>query len=189
VAINLGFMSNYKRNYVPGATFFFTVVTYRRQPILAIELARRCLREAILTVQKDHPFAIDAWVLLPDHLHTLWTLPAGDADFSTRWKLIKESFTESYLAAGGTEGHVSLSRKLKKERGVWQRRFWEHTIDGEDDYIHHFDYLHYNPVKHRLVKRVRDYPWSTFHRYVKEGIYPATWGEGEIASPIDVPEP
>lgn len=150
-------MSSYRRNYVAGATFFFTVVTYHRRPMLTSALARHYLREAVEQVRHNHPFSINAWVLLPDHLHALWTLPTGDADFSTRWKLIKERFTE-YLAAGGTEGAVTLSRKLKKERGIWQRRFWEHTIDDEDDYIHHFDYLHYNPVKHRLVQRVQDIP-------------------------------
>lgn len=182
-------MPNYIRNYVPGATFFFTVVTYHRQPILTLELARSHLRTAIETVRKERPFVIDGWVLLPDHLHALWTLPPDDADFSMRWKLIKEAFTESYLADGGIEGRVSISRKLKKERGVWQRRFWEHTIKDEDDYIRHFDYLHYNPVKHGLVEKVRDYPWSTFHRYVKQGIYPANWGEGPITFPQSVKEP
>lgn len=124
-------------------------------------------------------------------MHALWTLPPGDKDYSTRWRQIKERFTAEYLAHGGTKAPISVSRKLRKERGIWQRRFWEHTIDDEDDYIHHFDYLHYNPVKHRLVQRVRDYEWSTFHRYVKEGIYPANWaeGQGEIIFPIDVPEP
>ena len=182
-------MPNYIRNYVPVATFFFTVVTYRRQRILTLELARKQLRDAIEKVREDRPFRIDGWVLLPDHLHALWTLPEGDADYSMRWKLIKEEFTESYLAAGGAEGPISVSRKLKKERGVWQRRFWEHTIESQDDYIHHMNYLHYNPVKHGLVKRVRDYPWSTFHRYVKLGIYPQHWGEGPIVFPRMVREP
>ncbi len=182
-------MPNYIRNYVPGATYFFTVVTHHRRPFLTSDLARSHLQNAIETVKKDLPFTIDAWVLLPDHLHAIWTLPATDADYSLRWKQIKEEFTRTYLAAGGTEGPVSESRRRRKERGVWQRRFWEHTIEDEDDLIHHYDYLHYNPVKHRLVKRARDYPWSTFHRCVKDGIYPVNWGEGERTFPIDVPEP
>lgn len=184
-------MPNYIRNYVPGATYFFTVVAYRRRRFLTTPLARKHLSEAIQSVRQGLPFTINAWVLLPDHMHALLTLPTGDADYSTRWRQIKERFTTEYLAHGGTEAPISVSRKLRKERGIWQRRFWEHTIDDEDDYIHHFDYLHYNPVKHGLVQRVRDYEWSTFHRYVKEGIYPPNWGEGqgELIFPIDVPEP
>lgn len=147
--------------------------------------------DVLISSVQDLPFTINAWVLLPDHMHALWTLPNGDKDYSTRWRQIKERFTTEYLAHGGTEAPISVSRKLRKERGIWQRRFWEHTIDDDDDYIHHFDYLHYNPVKHGLVHRVREYEWSTFHRYVKEGIYPANWAEGQgmIIFPIDVPEP
>lgn len=182
-------MSNYRRMYVSGASYFFTVVSYRRRQFLTSTLARTHLKDAIVTVRQNFPFTIDAWVLLPDHLHTIWTLPAGDADYSTRWRQIKELFTTHYLEAGGTEAPVSASRQRKKERGIWQRRFWEHTIQDEDDYIHHFDYLHYNPCKHGWVKRVRDYPWSTFHRHVQAGIYPQQWGDGELTFPVEVPEP
>ena len=132
---------------------------------------------------------MEAWVLLPDHLHTIWTLPAEDDDFSVRWRQIKEIFTVGYLQAGGSEGWISLSRQKRAERGVWQRRFWEHTIRDEDDFIHHLDYLHYNPVKHGLVARVVDYPWSTFHRYVAAKMYPANWGQGGIETHINAPEP
>ena len=117
-------MPNYIRNYVPGATYFFTVVTHLRRPFLTSDLARNHLHNAIETIKKDLPFTIDAWVLLPDHLHAIWTLPDTDADYSTRWKQIKEEFTRTYLAAGGTEGPVSESRRRRKERGVWQRHFW-----------------------------------------------------------------
>ena len=165
-----------------GGEYFFTVVTLGRNQFLTTELARRCLRESWEAEQKVRPFETSAIVLLPDHLHTIWTLPRGDDDFSTRWNQIKKGFTERYLDAGGVENLVSLSRCKKRERGVWQRRFWEHTCRDEDDFNRCLDYLHYNPVKHNLVSRVRDYPWSSFHRYVKLGVYDLNWGTNEVTS-------
>src|SRR5262249_1587827 len=122
------------------------------------------------------PFAIPAIVLLPDHLHTIWTLPEGDQAYPVCWKRIKEEFTELYLAAGGTEGSHSLSRLNRQERGIWQRRYLQHVIWDDTDLHSHFDYIHYNPVKHRLVPCRRDWPWSTFDRWVEKGNYPADWG-------------
>jgi|SRR5579885_1079845 len=169
-------MPHYRRNYVPGGTYFFTVVTHQRRPILTSELGRRCLREALLQVQQKHPFEVFAIVLLPDHLHTIWTLPPKDANFSLRWRKIKEEFTRSYLAGGGQEGSSTISRRRHRERAVWQRRFWEHTCRDEEDLKRFLDYLHWNPVKHRLAARVRDYPWSSFHRFVQLGEYDLDWG-------------
>jgi putative transposase len=169
-------MSDYRRWYVPGGTLFFTLVTYRRRPLLTEPLARRCLRQAIQIVRAKRPFAIPAFVLLPDHLHALWTLPHGDADYSVRWRRIKEEFTRRYLHEGGLEVEQTVSRRRRNERGVWQRRFWEHAIRDEVDLERHFDYIHYNPVKHGLATCPRDWPFSSFHRCVCEHHYPPDWG-------------
>jgi putative transposase len=137
-------MSDYRRYFVPGGTYFFTIVTHQRRPILTSELARRCLHDAIDTVRVKRSFEIPAIILLPDHWHVMIALPPGDDRYATRLRRIKEEFTENYLAAGGVDGKRSPSRRKRKERGIWQRRFWEHTIDGEDDFDRHFDYIHYN---------------------------------------------
>src|SRR5262249_3591874 len=129
------------------------------------------LQKAMRETQRNHPFSIDAIVVLPDHLHTVWTLPERDADFATRWRLIKTSFSRS-LAAGEP---ISGSRAAKGERGIWQRRYWEHTIRDEKDFERHIDYVHINPVKHGLVTRVSDWPYSSFRRMVAQGIYPDDW--------------
>ncbi len=122
------------------------------------------------------PFKIDAIVLLPDHLHCIWKLPRGDHGYSQRWSRIKAGFTTRYLENGGSDCDVSISRAVRGERGIWQRRFFEHLIRDDDDLKRCADYIHINPVKHGLVKRVRDWPWSSFHRYVKLGEYPLDWG-------------
>src|SRR5262249_10718049 len=159
------------RHYVPGGIYFFTVVTHQRRPILANELSRCCLREAIQEEQEKRPFEIFAMVLLPDHLHSVWTLPNGDHDYSLRWQKIKEGFTRRYLKSGGMEGASRRSRFRHRERAIWQRRFWEHTCRDDEDLKRFIDYLHWNPVKHGLVTRVRDYPLSSFHRFVRLGEY------------------
>jgi putative transposase len=169
-------MPDYRRYFVSGATYFFTVVAWQRRPILANSLGRRCLRSAFETVRESHPFELIAVVLLPDHLLALWSLPRNSSDYSLRWRRIKEEFTRGYLEEGGREAPVGASRALRKERGVWQRRFWEHLIKDEFDLERHLDYIHYNPVKHGLVRTPVDWPWSSFHRYVSNGAYPADWG-------------
>jgi putative transposase len=121
-----------------------------------------------------HPFKIDAFVLLPDHLHCIWTLPHEDRDFSKRWRLIKSDFSRQCVAKHKTT--PSASRLRKKEQAIWQRRFWEHQIRKETDFINHVEYIHYNPVKHRLVQAPKDWEYSSFHRYVREGIYDVEWG-------------
>jgi putative transposase len=181
-------MPNYRRNFVPGGTYFFTVVTHERRPLFEADETRALLRAAIQTVRTERPFTIVAMVLLPEHLHCIWTLPEEDADYPTRWRQIKEEFTRSFLAAGCQEGGRSASRRRKGERGIWQRRFWEHTCKDQDDLNRCMDYTHWNPVKHGHVARVRDYPWSTFHRYVEEGVYPIDWGSENPCPGYDEPE-
>jgi putative transposase len=173
-------MSHYRRLYVPGGLYFFTLVTYRRRPFLTDDLARFCLRAALNSARKTRPFEIVAIVLLPDHLHTIWKLPEGDADFSLRWKGVKERFTSEFLSGGGAEAPVSASRLRRGERGIWQRRFWEHAIRDELDFENHMNYVHYNPVKHGLAARPWQWTHSSFHRYVRDGIYPADWGCGPM---------
>lgn len=168
-------MSRYLRNY-SGQVFFFTVVTDQRQPILTTDLGRRVLRGAIQETRGNLPFESIAWVLLPDHLHTIWELPESDTDYSTRWRLIKTAFTKTWRRLGGSVTRLSQSRQRRGERGVWQRRFFEHTCRDERDFQRCFDYIHVNPLKHNLVERVSDWPLSTFHRYVEQGIYSPSWG-------------
>jgi putative transposase len=168
-------MSEYRRWFVPGGTFFFTVVTERRTPIFADEHARRLLGRVLRSCRQRYPFEIMALVLLPEHLHAIWSLPGHDTNYSLRWGWIKREFTRGWLALGGRERERGGARVRERRRGVWQRRFWEHTVRDEDDLAAHFDYIHFNPVKHGLVQRPRDWRWSTFHRWVRAGHYSANW--------------
>src|SRR5690606_19583253 len=138
-----GTMPDFRRWYVPGGTYFFTLVTHERRPLFLSELARRLLRESLQAQKEKRPFEIVAMCLLPDHLHAVLTLPPGDADYSVRWRRIKEDFTEHWLASGGDEGSLSDSRRKRKERGVWQRRFWEHTVRDDADLHRCVDYTHW----------------------------------------------
>ena len=167
-------MPNYIRAR-DGSTYFFTVVTHERKPILCQEESFSSLRE----VKTSRPFKIKAWVLLPDHLHCMWELPPGDFDYSVRWALIKKEFTKR-MKGRLEPGRPSASRRRKREGALWQRRFWEHRIRDEKDYETHCDYIHYNPVKHGLVTRAKDWEFSTFHRFLKEGVYPEGWGSEEV---------
>jgi len=177
-------MPNYRRAYVPGGTFFFTVVTHQRRRLFHVAANRTWLGEVVRECQRDWPFEMHAVVLLPDHLHALWTLPPGDADYSGRWSVIKINFTNRFLANGGRDATVSAGKRREHRRGIWQRRFWEHTIEDEDDFEAHFDYIHYNPVKHQLVKCPGDWEPSSFHRWVKAGVYPADWACGKYPLPL-----
>ena len=168
-------MTAYRRNFVAGGSFFFTVNLAERRLRLLIDNIEE-LRTAFRETQRRHPFTIDAMVVLPDHLHTIWTMPDGDADFATRWRLLKSAFSRR-LPAGE---RISGSHAAKGERGVWQRRYWEHTIRDENDFARHIDNIHVNPVKHGLVTRVRDWPYSSFHRMVKLGVYPEDWA-GDVS--------
>ena len=169
-------MTNYRRNFTAGGSFFFTVNLEERRLRLLTEHIDE-LRSAFRETRRHHPFTIDAMVVLPDHLHAVWTMPEDDADFGTRWRLIKSAFSRS-LTSGE---RVSDSRAAKGERGIWQRRYWEHTIRDQNDFTRHIDYIHINPVKHGLVPRVRDWPDSSFHRMMKIGIYPEDWA-GEVSN-------
>jgi putative transposase len=163
-------VTDYRRNFVPGGSFFFTVnLADRRLRLLSEHIDG--LRAAFREVRQRRPFTIDAMVVLPDHLHTVWTLPEEDADFATRWRQIKSKFSRALPAVE----QISSSRAAKGERGIWQRRYWEHTIRDENDFMRHIDYVHINPLKHGLVTRVIDWPYSSFHSMVKLGVYPEDW--------------
>ena len=163
-------MPDYRRNHAPGGSFFFTVnLADRRLRLLTEHID--ALRAAFRETRRHHPFCIDAMVVLPDHLHAIWTLPESDDDFATRWRLIKSTFSRQ-VAAGE---RISQSRISKGERGIWQRRYWEHTLRNEQDFERHVDYIHINPVKHGYVTRVAAWPYSSFHRMVKLGVYPEDW--------------
>lgn len=170
-------MPNYRRARNAGATYFFTVVTARRRPLLATAEAVATLRQSVAEVRRQMPFSIDAWVVLPEHMHAIWTLPLDDFDFSTRWGKIKAGFTRQC-----DQPHTSASRH---DAGLWQPRFWEHLIRDDADLVTHMDYVHYNPVKHGHSARVIDWPYSSFHRCVRRGIYPADWGDNEPDFPPD----
>lgn len=168
-------MSNYRRLYRTGKTYFFTLVTHNRQKIFNNETARLMFRQAIESEQKQRPFDMPAIVLMPEHLHCVWQLPESDSDFSVRWACIKKDFTKCWLAQGGRECPISEYRTKYRERGVWQRRFWEHMIRDEDDYMRHVNYIHYNPVKHGLVSCPHHWQYSSFHRWMADGYYAEDW--------------
>ena len=164
----------YRRIKAEGRTYFFTLVTHNRRPFLCYPNNVELLRQAFRYTMQRHPIEIDAFVLLPDHLHSIWTLPEGDHNFSMRWRLIKSYF--SRYAQNKYDSIVSTSRENKQERAFWQRRFWEHLIRDDEDFAKHVDYVHYNPVKHGLVTAPKDWEYSSFHRYVRAGLYDAMWG-------------
>jgi putative transposase len=162
-------MVQYRRNRLPGGCYFFTVtLSDRRAKLLTehIDLLRQAFRE----VRQRRHFAIDAIVVLPEHLHTIWMLPAGDADYTGRWRAIKALFSRRLQRAG-----IQLARRAGGEHDVWQRRFWEHTIRNDTDLQRHVDYIHYNPVRHRWVGRPTDWPYSSIHRYIRQGLLPENW--------------
>jgi len=171
---------NYRRAPIGGATYFFTVNTYRRQPFLTDADVRAALREGIERVRQTLPFAIDAWVLLPDHLHCIWSLPEGDADFSTRWRIIKTVVTQRCGERLHNAAWMSRRRAAKGQSTLWQHRFWEHLIRDERDFAVHVDYVHWNPVKHGHVQHAALWPYSSFHRYVRDGVLPAAWAGGDV---------
>lgn len=172
-------MSNFRR--VPGAgeTYFFTLVTHDRHSWLCHDLARTALRTAIVNVRQKHPFAMDACVLLPNHLHCIWTLPEGDREYANRWKLIKSYVTKR--CGKDLMKHVELSeaRQKRQEGNLWQRGFVEHTIKDEADFVEHCDYIHYNPVRHGLCHAAQEWEFSSIHRFVEQGVYQPGWGKVE----------
>jgi putative transposase len=175
-------MRRYTRLYIPGACYFFTVNLARRQNTDLLTRHIDVLRTAFESVKRDHPFTLQAIVILPDHLHALWRLPDGDADFSTRWRLIKTRFSRN-LEQGE---RITQSRARRGERGLWQRRFWEHLIRDERDWQQHVDYIHYNPVKHGFVSRPIDWPYSSLHRFVRDGWFEPDWAAAQPVCSMDL---
>ena len=163
-------MVRYRRNFVPGGTFFFTLTLADRRSSALVDHVG-LLRTAFRSARERKPFAVDALVILPDHLHAILTLPSGDSDFSGRWKAIKAKFTRSIIASGG-----DIPRDRRGEYLLWQKRFWEHTIRDDQDFERCANYVHFNPVKHSLVSMPGEWPFSSLHRYVRAGILPRNWG-------------
>jgi putative transposase len=165
-------MANYRRNFVAGGSFFFTVnLADRRSRLLTDKID--LLRGAIKDTRARLPFILDAIVVLPDHLHAIWTLRDEDDDYAIRWRTIKSAFSRGIEP---TERR-STSRMAKGERGIWQRRYWEHTLKDERDFERHCDYIHFNPVKHGYVGAAKEWAFSSFHQFVERGVYPVGWGE------------
>ena len=168
----------YRRTDIKGGSYFFTVNLDNRQSSLLIDEIDR-LGDVIRRVKNRHPFQLDAIVVLPEHMHAIWTLPQGDSDYSTRWMLIKSAFSRQLPK---TE-HRSASKRKKGERGIWQRRYWEHLIRDEMDFQRHVDYIHFNPVKHGHAMRASDWKYSSIHRFIANGLIDRFWG-----SQIELPE-
>ena len=164
-------MTEYRRAYMPGASWFFTVNTAQRKGNRLLVKHIDALRQAFRYIKEKYPYRLDAAVVLPDHLHCIWTLPPDDSDYSRRWSLLKGHFSR----ATKRNERISKSRQKRRERGVWQRRFWEHMVRDQEDFNRHVDYIHWNPVKHGWVKQVADWPHSSFHHYVARGIYSENW--------------
>ena len=169
-------MPNYRRAFVPGGCWFFTLNLLERRSHMLVDRID-ALRDAVSKTREHHPFVIDALVILPDHIHAIWTLPPGDTDFLLRWRLIKSRFAKTIPK----RERLSDTRMARGERGIWQRRFWEHLIRDDADFARHVEYCYINPVKHGFVRRVQDWPHSSFHRDVARGIFPLDWA-GEIAT-------
>lgn len=174
-------MPEYRRMWVPGGTYFFTVTLLERHGNSLLTRHVDLLRSAVCSVRRRHPFRIQAWVVLPDHLHCIVELPADDSDYAMRWMLIKQTFAK---AIPKTE-YRNDARVRREERGIWQRRYWEHVIRDDDDWRGHLDYIHYNPVKHGYVQRVCDWPYSSFHRFARQGLYPQDWAAPRCILDLD----
>jgi putative transposase len=181
-------LRSYRRLRVDGGTYFFTVVTADRRPIFADPLAVTLLHASIAHIRAKRPFDIDAWVVLPDHLHCLWTLPTEDHDFSTRWRQIKERFTRAWMKSS-LPAQRTATMARRGEQTVWQRRFWEHLVRDEADLVAHVEYIHLNPVIHGLVELPDDWEHSSFSSFVERGEYAKSWGQGATPRVSEVGEP
>jgi putative transposase len=175
-------MPEYQRIFIDGGTYFFTVVTYERRPLFENQIARDLYFSSISHIQYKHPFEQIAYCILPDHIHCIWALPINDHDYSIRWKLVKCKFSRLYQYQFGPLISANESRNKRGEVGLWQRRFWEHTIRDDADLYNHSDYIHYNPVKHGLVEDVVNWKWSSYHQYESDGYYPDPY---QIFSKLD----
>ncbi len=181
-------MPEYRRNRVEGGIYFFTVVTYKRRPTLTTATSREILHLSWMDVSHRFPFTTIAICLLPDHLHCIWKLPEGDSNYSVRWKEIKRLFSRQCNLEIVPSEERNASRIKRQEATIWQRRFWEHTIQDESDYDFHLDYIHSNPVKHGYVSCPADWQWSTFKRFVQKGVYDHEWvggNEGRLLGSIE----
>ena len=172
-------MPNYHRIHAPGGTYFFTEVTNERLSIFSTESTIITLLNTIEKSQNEYPFEQLAYCILPDHIHCIWKLPAGDDDYSRRWQLIKARFSREFLLRSDLEGKISESRKRKRERGIWQRRFWKHTIRDDNDLAMHINYIHFNPIKHGMVEKLSDWHWSSYNDFLNTGYYDSSSGEIE----------
>ncbi len=168
-------MSYYRRNQQAGATYFFTLCLRDRKSRILVDYID-VLRLAYRKTQRKKPFITEAIVILPDHIHALWTMPTEDDDYPSRVRLFKSHFTRQLPVV--MKQTDNKNRQTHKQTGIWQLRYWEHTIRDEYDFINHANYIHYNPIKHGYVKNVADWKYSTFHRYVKKGLYEKDWGSG-----------
>jgi len=166
---------NYRRAFVPGGSFFFTICVDRRRQLFSLPPARNLLGSVFRRCLLRWPFTCNAIVLLPDHLHVIWSLPPGDSEYPKRVGWAKKEFTAHWLKIGGVDQPVSKGRQRQRRRGIWQPRYWEHTLQDEDDFERHFDYIHWNPVKHGHVACPHEWPYSSFHRYVDLGVYDRRW--------------
>ena len=169
-------MPDHLRNRVAGGYDFFTVYLLERYRNQLLVTQIDILRDVVRRVRKRHLFHIDGWVVLPDHMHCIWTLPPGDDNYTKRMRLVKTLFSKEMPK----KERRSNVRQQKGERGIWQRRYCEHTIRDKRDFAAHLDYLHYNPVKHGYVRKVKDWPHSTFRHHVKQGLYPENWATDDI---------
>jgi putative transposase len=169
-------MSDYRRWFVAGGSFFFTVVVHGRRRLFDQPRSVTLLGNVMRDCLARWPVTVNAIVLLPDHLHAIWTLPPGDAEYPKRWGWIKKEFTKRWLADLGHDHSISVARRRERRRGIWQPRYWEHTLENEDDFERHFDYIHWNPVKHGYVRCPHEWPHSSFHRCVERGVYDRQWG-------------
>ena len=172
-------MPNYRRVLIPGVTYFFTVVTYKRRKILVIPEGRHMLRDVVDEVRQLRPFTVCGWVLLPDHIHCIWTLPENDSEYSKRWGMIKAGFSKRAKNLFHRNEWMTDSKRKHREATIWQRRFWEHMIRDEDDFRRHMDYIHYNPVRHGLASVPAEWPYSSFKQCVEKGWYSVEWGSSE----------
>ena len=163
-------MPNYRRMWVPGGTYFFTVNLLERRRRLSVERIET-LGRAFRMARAERPYTTVAWAILPDHLHCIWTLPEGDSDIASRWHRVKSAFSREIPR----HERLSSRRLAKGERGIWRRRYWEHLIRDEHDLQNHIDYIHFHPVKHGWAQRPGDWPHSSFHRFVSDGVLPADW--------------
>jgi putative transposase len=170
-------MPNYRRVKIKGGTYFFTLVTYQRQRLFSLPHIRLMFLDAVDYVKKYHPFQLIAYCILPDHVHLICQIPEDDDNYSIRISLIKRRFSKQYISHYGSQPQKNVSYEKRQETGIWQRRFWEHSIRDDEDLNRHFDYVHFNPVKHGLVEKVCDWEHSSFHEFVENGHYGLSWGE------------